>query len=60
MTKEEAEKYLIDISYTLGNMGIEYLTEKDGEKMREAIKDLGDYPDTMQNQFDNMTGSMNL
>lgn len=23
-------------------------------------EDLGDYPDTIQNQFDNMTGSMNL
>lgn len=23
-------------------------------------EDLGDYPDTIHNQFDNMTGSMNL
>lgn len=26
----------------------------------ENVEDLGDYPDTIQNQFDNMTGSMNL
>ena len=38
MTKEEAKDFLIGISYKLGNMAIEYLTEKDGEKMREAIK----------------------
>lgn len=37
MTREEAKEYLINISYKLGSMAIEYLTEKDGEKMREAI-----------------------
>jgi hypothetical protein len=37
MTREEAKEYLINISYKLGTMGIEYLTEKDGEKMRDAI-----------------------
>lgn len=26
----------------------------------ENAEDLGDYPDTIHNQFDNMTGSMNL
>ena len=41
MTKEEAKSFLIDISYKFGNMGVEYLTEKDGEKMREAIEVLG-------------------
>jgi len=32
------------------------------ETIRSAMKsnDLGDYPDTIPNQFDNMTGSMNL
>ena len=44
MTKEEAKKYLIDISYALGNMSVEYLTEKDGEKMREAIETLEQEP----------------
>ena len=38
MTNEEAKSFLINISYQLGNMGVEYLSEKDGEKMREAIK----------------------
>lgn len=37
MTVDEARDFLISISYNLGNMGVEYLTEKDGEKMREAI-----------------------
>ena len=37
MTKEEAKSFLINISYKFGNMAIEYLTEKDGEKMREAV-----------------------
>lgn len=40
MAKEEAKSFLIDISYKLGNMAVEYLTEKDGEKMREAIETL--------------------
>lgn len=40
MTREEAKSFLTDISYKLGNMAVEYLTEKDGEKMREAIKAL--------------------
>ena len=32
------------------------------ETIRSAMKsnDLGDYPNTIENQFDNMTGSMNL
>ena len=37
MTAKEAADYLTDISFSLGTMGIEYLTQKDGEKMREAI-----------------------
>lgn len=40
MTREEAKEFLINISYKLGNMSVEYLTEKDGEKMREAIETL--------------------
>ena len=30
------------------------------DKYRAESEDLGDYPDTIPNQFDNMTGSMNL
>ena len=37
MNRDEATEYLIDISYKFGNISVEYLTEKDGEKMREAI-----------------------
>lgn len=37
MTREEAKSYLIAISNILDSMAIEYLKEKDGEKMREAI-----------------------
>lgn len=44
MTGEEAKEFLINISYKLGNMSVEYLTEKDGEKMREAIKALEQEP----------------
>lgn len=38
MTLEEAKEFILKISYDLGNMGVEYLTEKDGEKMREAVE----------------------
>lgn len=44
MTREEAREFLINISYKLGNMSVEYLSEKDGEKMREAIKALEQEP----------------
>ncbi len=46
MTREEAKEFLIDVSYKLGNMAVEYLTEKDGEKMLEAIKALEQEPKT--------------
>ena len=49
MTREEAKSFLIDISYKLGNMSVEYLTEKDGEKMREAIKVLEEVQDADSN-----------
>lgn len=44
MTKEKAYKFLMDISYAFGNTSIEYLNEKDGEKMREAIEVLKQEP----------------
>ena len=44
MTIEEATKHLMRISYLLGSIGVEYLTEKDGEKIREAIKVLQQDP----------------
>ena len=44
MTNKEAKEFLIDISYKFGNMSIEYLSEEDGKKMREAIKILEQEP----------------
>jgi hypothetical protein len=44
MTREEAREFLMDISYKLGNMAVEYLSEKDGEKMRDAIDVLEQEP----------------
>lgn len=46
MTREEAKEYLMNISYQLGTMSIEHLSEKDGDKMREAIKALKQEPCT--------------
>ena len=44
MTREEAIEILTKISCALGTMAVEYLSEKDGEKMREAIKVLEQEP----------------
>lgn len=40
MSKQEAKKYLIDLSYKLGTDAVEHLTCEDGEKMRKAIEAL--------------------
>lgn len=40
MTIEEARKYLIGMSYKIGTMGMEFMSEKDGEEMRNAIQSL--------------------
>lgn len=44
MIREEAKGYLMNISYQLGNMSVIYLSDKDGEKMREAIGALEQEP----------------
>lgn len=44
MTTEEAIEFLTKTSYVLGTVAAEYLSEKDGEKMREAIKVLDQEP----------------
>ena len=44
MEREEAKAFLIDISYDLGTVGMEYLSVKDGEKMRDAIETLEQEP----------------
>lgn len=46
MTNEEAKEFLVNMSYKLGSMSMEYLSEKDGEEMREAIKALEQEPKT--------------
>lgn len=37
MNREEAKEYLSKIAHSLGGIGVEYYTEKDGDKMIEAI-----------------------
>lgn len=44
MTREEAREFLMDISYKLGTMAVEYLSEKDSEKMRDAVETLEQEP----------------
>jgi hypothetical protein len=62
MTREEAKEYLINISYKLGTMGIEYLTEKDGKKIREAIHALEREPvlDKIRAEIETIIGEHNL
>lgn len=43
MTNEEAKEYLLNVSYMIGTTAVEYMTQKDGDKIREAIKVLGDH-----------------
>lgn len=42
MTREEAKEFLIGVSYEIGTVGAECLSEKDAEKMREAIEALSE------------------
>lgn len=48
MLREEAKKYLIDLSYKLGTVAAEHLTSEDGEKMRKAIEDVEQLPLSQQ------------
>ena len=47
MTKEEAKAFLIGISHDLGTVGAEFLSVKDGKKMRDAIETLSAEPQKM-------------
>ena len=40
MTNEEAKDYLLNVSYMIGTTAVEYMTQKDGDKIREAIEAL--------------------
>lgn len=42
MTNIEAKEYLLNVSYMIGTTAVEYMTQKDGDKIREAIKVLWD------------------
>lgn len=37
MDERQAIEYIRDISYKIGTMGAEQLSDKDGQKMRECI-----------------------
>lgn len=45
---ENAIQYLKDISWEIGTTGIEYLSEKDGQKMREYINVLENRIDELE------------
>ena len=38
MTKEEAVQFLTDISWEIGTTAMDHLTDKDGEKIRDAVR----------------------
>ena len=40
MTREEAREFLLSIANQLGCIGVENLTDRDGERMRDAIQAL--------------------
>ena len=45
---ENAIKYLKDISWEIGTTGVEYLSEKDGQKMRECVEILENRIDELE------------
>ena len=45
---ENAVKYLKDISWKIGTTGVEYLSEKDGQKMRECVEILENRIDELE------------
>lgn len=52
MTKEEARKHLIDISYLLGDTSIQYASKRDGKIMRDAISELEQEPKQVELEGD--------
>ena len=38
MNIKEAKEYLLNVSYMIGTTAVEYMTQKDGNKIREAIE----------------------
>lgn len=45
---ETATQYLKDISWKIGTTGVEYLPEKDGQKMRECVEVLENRIDELE------------
>lgn len=45
---ENAVKYLKDISWKIGTTGVEHLSEKDGQKMRECVEILENRIDELE------------
>lgn len=45
---EKAIQYLKEISWEIGTTGVEYLSEKDGQKMRECINVLENRIDELE------------
>lgn len=45
---ETATQYLKDISWKIGTTGVEYLSEKDGQKMRECVEVLENRIDELE------------
>ena len=52
MDERQATEYIKEISYKIGTTGIEYLSDKDGQKMRECIDFLCNEIDNLQNIID--------
>lgn len=46
---QKAIQYLKDISWKIGTTGVEYLSDKDGQKMRESIELIEDKTDEILN-----------
>ena len=62
--RQEINKAIDCIPYTFSRNNADDCLKRDikdiFDKHIKEIEDIGDYPDEISNQFDNMTGSMNL
>lgn len=56
MNREKAIKYIRDISFLIGTMGVEHLSDKDGQRMRECLDFLCDDIDNLENLIDKKLG----
>lgn len=56
MSREEAIEYIRDISWQIGTIGVEDLSDKDGQKMRECLDFLCSEIDNLENVIDEKLG----